>query len=77
VVRSLINCCNFIAKILDPTGALAAGLSPEYVNKLKSIETYRPPLWLMKAREQRKPLSEYPAISAEEMSKHNKKENAW
>ncbi len=58
-------------------GAKAAGLKPEYVDKLKAMPTYNPPEFLIEMREGRGQLSDYKAISLEELSRHTKVEDNW
>jgi len=58
-------------------GAKAAGLKKDYIEKLQLMPVYEPPQWLMEARKNRKPLSEYPPLSKEELAKHNLAEDAW
>ena len=67
----------YVFYILDPfgEGAKAAGLKPEYVEKLRRIPTYSPPGHILKMREARGDLSDHPEITMDELAKHKSDDN--
>ncbi len=58
-------------------GAESAGLKPDYIEKLKQLPTYTPPDFVLKMRENRKALSEYEAVTIEELAKHKSEDDIW
>lgn len=59
------------------SGAIAANLNQEYIEKLRQIPTYNPPEWVHKMRRERKPLSELKPITVEELAQHKEGDDVW